>query len=109
MYFYDQWLTLNVGKTPYFRNFAWYIRYWKDDINLPDQMHISQNSGISSQLFLSVGKQQSKNIQFFVLSLGILADRTGDAEGSEGPAKDTLSKTHGDFQLPFEVMQQQLK
>lgn len=53
-------------------------------------MHTSQNSGIPSQLFLSVGKQQSKNIQFFVLSLGILADRTGDAEGSEGPAKDIL-------------------
>lgn len=72
-------------------------------------MHISQNSGISSQLFLSVGKQQSKTLQFFVLSLGILADRTGDAEGSEGPAKEILSfekkqKTHGDFQLPFEVM-----
>ena len=65
-------------------------------------MHISQNSGIPSQLFLSVGKQQSKNIQFFVLSIGNLADRTGDAEGSEGPAKDILSfkkKPHGDFQL----------
>ena len=54
-------------------------------------MHTSQNSGIPSQLFLLVRKQQSKNIQFFVLSLGILADRTGDAEGSGGPAKDILS------------------